>query len=260
MDTEKKNITVIMPSFNCGRFLDHSVLSVFSQITSHRITLMISNDCSTDNTLEILERIKNNFTREDFEILIFNQEKNLGEVNNTKFLLDNCNGDYIAYLDADDFWIDPHKLETQINFLEKNSDYSMCFTGYLTYDNNTGGFVPIANGQCWLSPTLDIDIGSPITPDMLLDSNPVSSSSRVFRNYKNLIADYFYNFPYSDWPMNFEISLLGKIKFLNFCSYCYRIHDTSLTSMLKNNTKKNLEVYNRGVEILKERYKWKNSI
>lgn len=247
-----KKINVIMPSYNCGKYLDHSVLSVFSQITKHNIVLLISNDCSTDNTEDVLNRLRTTFIRDNFEIKVFNQTLNLGEVNNTKFLLDNCDGDYIAYIDADDFWITPNKLECQINFLENNIDYSMCFTGYLQYKD--GEFIPTANGQTWLSPSMNINVEEPILPDMLISANPVSSSSRVFRNYKNLIKDYFFDFPYSDWPLNFEISLLGKIKYLRFASYCYRIHEQSLTHKLnlKNNDYK--ENFNKRVNILTERY------
>jgi glycosyltransferase involved in cell wall biosynthesis len=253
-----KKINIIMPSYNCGKYLDHSVLSVFSQITKHNIVLLISNDCSTDNTEDVLSRLKATFIRDNFEIKVFNQTTNLGEVNNTKFLLDNCDGDYIAYIDADDFWITPNKLECQIDFLENNSDYSMCFTGYLEYHD--GEFIPTANGQYWLSPPMHLDVENPITPDMFISANPVSSSSRVFRNYKNLIKDYFIDFPYSDWPLNFEISLLGNIKYLRFASYCYRKHNTSLTSKLKMDNNENLDIFYKRVNILKERlHTWKNS-
>ena len=114
-----KTINVIMPSYNCGKFLEHSVLSVFSQITKHKVVLLISNDYSTDNTSELLKRLKDTYKKDNFEIKVFNQEKNLGEVNNTKFLLDICNGEYVAYIDADDFWINPNKLEIQINFFTR---------------------------------------------------------------------------------------------------------------------------------------------
>ena len=251
-----KKINVIMPSYNCGKYLDHSVLSVFSQVTKHKIVLLISNDCSTDNTEDVLNRLQKTFIKDNFEIKVFNQTTNLGEINNTKFLLDNCDGDYIAYIDADDFWITPNKLECQIDFLEKNIDYSMCFTGYLQYID--GEFIPTANGQTWLSPPMNIDVENPILPDMLISANPVSSSSRVFRNYKNLIKDYFIDFPYSDWPLNFEISLLGKIKYLRFASYCYRIHKQSLTHKLNVNNDDYNENYNKRVNILTERYKWKH--
>ena len=253
-----KKINVIMPSYNCGKYLDHSVLSVFSQITEHNIILLISNDCSTDNTEDVLNRLKTTFIRDNFEMKVFNQTENLGEVNNTKFLLDNCDGDYIAYIDADDFWISPNKIDSQIDFLENNLDYSMCFTGYLQYHD--GEFIPIANGSSWLSPPQYIDINKPITSSMFISENPVSSSSRVFRNYKNLIKEYFINFPYSDWPLNFEISLFGKIKYLNFSSFCYRIHNTSLTSKLKTDKDETLGLFHNRVNILKERlHTWKNS-
>ena len=52
-----KKINVVIPAYNCGKFLDHTILSVFSQITKHNISVLISNDCSTDNTLEVLERL-----------------------------------------------------------------------------------------------------------------------------------------------------------------------------------------------------------
>jgi glycosyltransferase involved in cell wall biosynthesis len=247
-----KIINVIMPSYNCGKFLDHSVLSVFSQITNHKIILLISNDYSTDNTVEVLSRLQNTLIRDNFEIKIFNQSSNLGEVNNTKFLLDVCDGDYISYIDADDFWIEPNKLEKQIDFLESNLDYSMCFTGYLQYKD--GEYIPTANGTSWLSPPNNIDINNPITPDMFLTTNFIGSSSRVFRNYKNLIKEYFINFPYSDWPLNFEISLLGNIKYLNFSSFCYRIHDNSLTMNLLVDVNENIDKYNNRVNFLKKRY------
>ena len=62
-----------MPSYNCGKYLDHSVLSVFSQVTRHKIVLLISNDCSTDNTEDVLNRLQTTFIKDDFEIKVFNQ-------------------------------------------------------------------------------------------------------------------------------------------------------------------------------------------
>ena len=100
---------------------------------------------------------------------------------------------------------------------------------------------------------MNIDVNSPILPDMFISCNPVSSSSRVFRNYKNLIKDYFMDFPYSDWPLNFEISLLGKIKYLRFASYCYRRHNLSLTAKLKMDKNENLDIFHKRTNLLKER-------
>jgi hypothetical protein len=128
----------------------------------------------------------------------------------------------------------------------------MCFTGYLEYLD--GEFIPTASGQYWLSPPMNIDVNAPILPDMFILSNPVSSSSRVFRNYKNLIKDYFIEyFPYSDWPMNFEISLFGKVKYLRFASYCYRKHNSSLTAKLITGKNESPETFSKRITILKER-------
>ena len=246
-----KIINVIIPAFNCGRFLEHTILSVFSQITSHKIVTLISNDLSNDNTSEILKRIKKTYVRDNFEIEIFDQKSNLGEVLNTKFLLDRCDGDYIAYLDADDFWIDPHKIEEQIDFLEKNKKSSMCFTGYIQYKE--GDYIPSADGSSWLGPPPNIDSSNPISPEMLISTNFISSSSRVFRNYKNLVLEYFSDFPYSDWPLNFELAMRGEINFINKPTYCYRIHESSFSFRLMKEKEDEMKYKNR-VDLLKKRY------
>jgi len=76
----------------------------------------------------------------------------------------------------------------------------------------------------------------------------------LVKNYNNIIKDYFNKFPYSDWPMNFEISLLGDVKFINFVTYCYRKHNQSLTSKLDLESDEYKEKFNKRVNILTERY------
>ena len=53
--------------------------------------------------------------------------------------------------------------------------------------------------------------------------------------------------------MNFEISLRGKLKYLNFPSYCYRIHESSLTAKLKMDNNENFDIFHKGSNLLKEK-------
>lgn len=197
-------------------------MSVVLQNIDFNMEILISDDGSNDAGFNIIERFCESYKKDNIFFKIYSQGKNIGEINNTKFLLENSNGEYVAYLDADDYWIDPNKLKKQIEFMDNNLDYSLCITGYYRIENDE-----YSNLNGWSCPT---DING-LNSKSLTKYNIVgSSSSRFFRNYKNLVKDYFYEFPFSDWPLNFELSLKGKIWYLDYPSYIYRIHDNSLTS------------------------------
>jgi len=242
----KPKVSVIIPCYNYDKYIEQCLMSVVLQNRDFNIEVLIGDDNSTDKSIEIIERFSRYYRYDNLKYKIYSHDKNLGEINNTKFLLDNCEGEYIAYLDADDYWTDPNKLKNQLEFLDNNKDYSLCITGYIQLKNGVD-YNPNVNFKSWLCPK---DINN-MNSDALSKGNIVgSSSSRVFRNYKDLVKDYFYDFPYSDWVMNFELSLKGKIGYLNFPSYVYRMHDNSLsTKDLQAENKE--ELYNKRVSILK---------
>ena len=107
--------------------------------------------------------------------------------------------------------------------MDNNPDYSLCITGFIELFED-GKYVPTDNFNYWLCPKGELSTQN------LLNGNIVgSSSSRLFRNYDNIFKDYFYKFPYSDWAINFELSLIGKVQYLDFPSYVYRLHENSLS-------------------------------
>lgn len=231
-------INVIVPCYNYSNYLDLCLMSIFSQRTSCIVEIILSDDNSTDESFGIAERIAKNYNTEKIYLKNFVHKKNIGELENTKFLLSKCDGKYIAYLDADDYWIDPYKLEKQYSFMEKNPQFSMCYTGQLGFDGlthhpNPTGFDSlispgyfISTGQIYYD-IYDHPYGT-IDTSVISNANHIFSSSRFFRNYKDIFQDYFYEFPYSDWPMNFELSLRGMIHYMNYASYVYRLKLDSL--------------------------------
>lgn len=228
-------VSVIIPCYNYENYIEQCVMSVLLQKIDFDIEILIGDDNSLDNSFIIASRLKNYYESDRFKFKLIKHENNVGEINNTKSLLENSTGEYIAYLDADDYWTDPYKLKKQIEFMDNNPEYSMCITGHILLENNS--YVPVADFSSWLCPTGSLDSHN------LSKGNYVgSSSSRVFRNYTNLIKDYFYEFPYSDWVLNFELSFRGKIEYLNFPSYVYRIHNKSLS---KKDRDGDLEFQNR---------------
>jgi len=224
-----KKVTVIIPNYNYGRFLDTCILSVLCQQTSFPVEILVSDDGSTDQSLEVMEYFSNSLRDHKFSFQFFSRT-NSGEIQNTKFLHEQASGDYIAYLDADDYWIDPNKLQKQYDFMENNIDYSMCFTSYIIYNEEEKKFIPLRTGNLFFGPAGLFQKDEYTSSDFIANQhNCVASSSRFFVNYPDLFQKYMEDFPYSDWPINFELSLKGKIEHLDYPSYIYRIHPSSLT-------------------------------
>jgi glycosyltransferase involved in cell wall biosynthesis len=239
-------ISVIVPCYNYERYIEKCLMSIVLQHRNFNVEILVGNDNSTDNSLKIVNRFARYYESDNLKFKIYSHNTNLGEISNTKFLLENCEGEYIAYLDADDYWIDPNKLKRQIEFLDNNKDYSICVTGYIELLNDID-YIPSVDFSNWLCP---VDVNR-LNAESLTSVNIVgSSSSRLFRNYKDLVKDYFYEFPYSDWVINFELALKGKIGYLDFPSYVYRIHDNSL-SKKDYQTENPEELYKKRVNILK---------
>lgn len=117
-------VSVCMITYNHAQFIEEAIQGIISQKTNFPIELVIGEDCSTDNTREIIERYQQQFS--DIIRLLPSCE-NLGVIKNFYRTLNACDGKYIALCEGDDYWIDPQKLQKQVDFLETHSDYSLCF-------------------------------------------------------------------------------------------------------------------------------------
>ena len=121
-------VSVIMPSWNTGKFIAESIQSVIDQ-TYENWELIIVDDCSTDNTDEVVAK----FT--DKRIRYFKNEKNSGAALSRNRVLREARGEWIAFLDSDDLW-NPDKLEHQINFMNKHG-YTLSYTEYEKIDEES---------------------------------------------------------------------------------------------------------------------------
>ena len=125
-------VSVIMPSFNTAQLIRQSIQSVLDQ-TYTNWELIIVDDCSTDNTMEVIEAIA------DSRIRVFQNSVNSGAAVSRNKALREAKGKWIAFLDSDDLWM-PQKLEKQIRFMEEN-ECAFSYTNYEELDsdgNRTG--------------------------------------------------------------------------------------------------------------------------
>lgn len=120
-ELDENLISIIMPSYNASAFIEKSIDSVQKQ-TYAKWELIIVDDCSSDNTVELVHNIK------DERIRFFENEKNSGAAVSRNKALREAKGKWIAFLDSDDIW-ESTKLEEQLSFMKKNG-YAFTYTDY----------------------------------------------------------------------------------------------------------------------------------
>lgn len=116
-------VSIVMPTWHCAEYISESILSVFTQ-TYQNWELLIQDDCSKDNTLEVIKP----FIDEDKRIKYECNLQNSGAAITRNNALKRANGKWIAFLDSDDLW-EPTKLEKQLRFMVENG-YKFSYTGY----------------------------------------------------------------------------------------------------------------------------------
>ena len=122
-------VSIIMPSYNTAKYIAESIKSVLAQ-TYTSWELLIVNDCSTDNTDEVVKLFLS-----DERIRYFKNQKNSGAAISRNKALREAKGKWIAFLDSDDVWL-PEKIEKQIEFMVKN-DYHFSYTNYKEIDESS---------------------------------------------------------------------------------------------------------------------------
>ena len=219
-------VSVIVPCYKFADYIGECLSSILIQKTDFDFEILIRDDFSNDGSEEIIEK----FSLKHPRIKHFKSTENWGFHKNIKFLLEQSNSQYIAYVDGDDFWIDEKKLKTQIDFLDSNIEYSMCFCGYWIQENLDKSSLHLSG---WQGPNFyDTD---DFLPSHFMQENPVNSLTRVFRNIKGIFKDYFFDCYINDLPLNYELSKVGKVKFLNFPAGVYRFHNNNISNFLKTN-------------------------
>lgn len=121
-------VSIIMPSYNTAKYIRKAIESVQNQ-TYENWELIIIDDCSTDNTDEVIQQYL-----VDKRVRYIKNEKNSGAAISRNKGLREVKGKWIAFLDSDDLWR-PEKLEKQINFMKKNQ-YDFSYTKYKEIDEN----------------------------------------------------------------------------------------------------------------------------
>lgn len=116
-------VSIIIPTRNHEHTIQQCLNSALSQKTNFDYEIIVGDDSSEDNTLNILKEIASRHSN----VIIVERQQNLGATKNVYDLCLRMRGDYFAYLEGDDYWCDENKLQKQYDFLQANPEYVGCF-------------------------------------------------------------------------------------------------------------------------------------
>ena len=123
-------VSVITPTYNCGKFISETIESVRAQSYTDW-EMIIVDDCSTDNTADIVSK----YIEEDSRIKYHCLDKNSGAAVARTTAMEMAEGEYMAFCDSDDLWAED-KLQKQLNFMTEN-DYAFSATSYEQIDEES---------------------------------------------------------------------------------------------------------------------------
>lgn len=121
-------VSIVMPSYNCGKYVEETIRSVQAQ-TYKNWEIIFVDDCSTDDSVKRVSELQ----EKDSRIKLFQNKSNSGAAVSRNNALREAKGRWIAFLDSDDLW-EPTKLEKQVKFMEEKG-FAFSYTDYQEIDS-----------------------------------------------------------------------------------------------------------------------------
>jgi glycosyltransferase involved in cell wall biosynthesis len=213
------DVSVILLTYNHERFLVQAIESVLAQRTRAPFELLISEDCSTDRSREIIHRF---VTRHPDRLRVFLSERNLNSNECTLRALRAARGRYLAFLDGDDYWTSNDKLQRQVDFLDMHQQCTMCFHNAMVVRDD--GSTLKREITATNLPTITE------LPNLLRDNYIAGCSAMIRRDVLQDIPAWYEHAPFGDWPLYVFAAQRGSIGFLPAIMGAYRVHDKGLWS------------------------------
>ena len=245
-DLEKNSspiISVNVITYNQEKYIAQTIDSILAQKTIYKYELIIADDCSLDGTLSICLDYYRKYPN---IIRVVSNNPNKGLLRNYHETVALSRGKYIASIAGDDWWCDVDKLQKQVEFLEKHSDYGMVCGQVLTYIQKTGKYGKL------FSKFGDIDFY-----DLML-TNCIPACTACYRKqlfdvYMKEIDPVSKRFVCEDYPLWIWISKTSKIYKINEPLSTYRF----LTESLSHFTSASKQLsYEKEIFLLKNKFSY----
>lgn len=216
-------VSILCLTYNHAGFISQAIEGFLMQKTNFVFEVLIHDDASTDGTSDIIREYEKKYPEIIKPIYQTENQFSKGVKISLTYQYPRAKGKYIAFCEGDDYWTDQYKLQKQVDFLENNPDFSMCFSDVNIISNNSNNY----------STREIISRRNVFTiSDLLKYGNFMHTATVVFRNnfdkmmpINSITGDYF---------LHLHNASFGKIKFIDEVMVTYRVHEGGFFSQREN--------------------------
>jgi glycosyltransferase involved in cell wall biosynthesis len=210
--TPKLSVSTIC--FNQAQFIGQALDSVLMQKASFEYEVVISDDCSTDGTREIIADYQRRWPDKIKPLL---REKNVGMQRNGIETIERCRGEYLAFLEGDDYWTDPNKIQMQVDYLEAHQNCSLVHHKVEHMASPSGESLGEHPPPAYRLERPD--------PRLLSMFNFIQTCSVMLRRkWLPPFDEQFQELKLGDWPLCVLLSERGWIGYIDRSMAHYRVH------------------------------------
>jgi glycosyltransferase involved in cell wall biosynthesis len=208
-------VSIAMVTYRHEPFIAQAIDSALSQRTDFEFEMVIGEDCSPDRTREIAQEYAARYPE---KVRLHLPEQNVGLTRNLAATIGACRGEYVAWLEGDDYWTSPEKLQRQADYLDQNPDCGWCFTRAEVVDIE-GKPVEVGPAVREVKPKYTLE-------DYLLRKFQPRACTVMFRNHLfDRFPDWYFSLPTGDMPLHVLNTQGGRmIGFIDEFMSAYRIH------------------------------------
>lgn len=241
-------VSICCLTYNHEKYIRRTLDGFVNQKTDFNYEILIHDDCSTDNTVEIIKEYENKYPRLIKPVYQKENQYSRGIKVSNIFQFPRARGKYIALCEGDDYWCDEYKLQCQFDALENNPDCSFC-THIVQHINEAGDLVNRFHPSSSLSLLLNEGIISSnkvfknILPKTVI---PFQTSSYFFKReyiieYLETISEKLNFLDFGDVPLSWYLYTRGDCYFINKKMSCYRESSIGSWSEKHGDIKSNLK-------------------
>ena len=216
----KPLVSICTLAYNHEAYVREALDSFLAQETDFPFEIIIHDDASTDSTAEIIAGYQRLYPQIIKPIYQKQNQYSTGKRIGISFVFQKAEGEYIAFCEADDYWVDPHKLQKQAEFLRDNPDFSTCFGRAAVLRKNE--LLPDEHKQNYRAILGDrTEFGL----EDVLQENFIATCAVMFRkkNFAGFPA-WSEKLPFGDWVLHLLNAQQGKIKYFDDLMAVYRVH------------------------------------
>lgn len=221
METNKPYVSVVMTSYNRAHYIEQAILSIINQERNFPIEIIIGDDCSTDNSSEILTNLQKQYP----DIIVLNlQKSNQGLGRNWASTLKLAKGKYVAFLDDDDYWTEHHLLD-MVEYMDFHDECGLVYTNRWILD--------VKQNKKTLA---NVSIPDYVNKVDYLDVHgfPILFSATMIRKseidaHVNLDDYIRLDIPIQDWPTAMLLAPYSDFHYIDCPSVVYRSYAGSMS-------------------------------